>query len=56
MFHLFSLICLSALSVVWRQKVNVRNDGVGERAIDILSISGSSLHFHCSFVADKVTF
>ena len=36
--------------------MNVRNDGVGERAIDILSISGSSLHFHCSFVADKVTF
>ena len=34
--------------------MNVRNNGVGEKAIDILSISGSSLHFHCSFVADKV--
>ena len=53
--NLLSLcILFSALSVVWRQKVNVRNNGIGEKAIDILSISGSSLHFHCSFVADKV--
>ncbi len=46
----------SAVSVVWRQKISLRNghtDGEGA-ALSISSISGSSLHFHCSFVADKV--
>lgn len=44
----------SAMSVVWRQKVNIKNNRMDEKPINILSISGSSLHFHCSFVADKV--
>ena len=42
------------MSVVWRQKVIVKNNRVSEKPINILSISGSSLHFHCSFVEDKV--
>lgn len=45
----------SAVSVVWRQKVNIKNNRIHEKPINILSISGSSLHFHCSFVADKVS-
>lgn len=43
------------MSVVWRQKVKIKNNNVNEKPINILSISGSSLHFHCSFVADKVS-
>ncbi|XP_057366361.1 transmembrane protein 131-like [Daphnia carinata] len=43
-----------AVSVVWRQKVNIKNNRIHEKPINILSISGSSLHFHCSFVEDKV--
>ena len=42
------------MSVVWRQKVTVKNNRVSDKPINILSISGSSLHFHCSFVEDKV--
>jgi hypothetical protein len=41
---------------VWRQKVNIKNNRIHEKPINILSISGSSLHFHCSFVEDKVSF
>ncbi|EFX76096.1 hypothetical protein DAPPUDRAFT_249338 [Daphnia pulex] len=37
------------------QKVNIKNNRINEKPINILSISGSSLHhIHCSFVEDNI--
>ncbi len=37
-------------------KVNIKNNRINEKPINILSISGSSRHIHCSLVEDNVSF
>ena len=50
----YSFVCSRPLGLPVLRKVRVHNVN-GQSSIQMLSISGNTIHFHCSFFADKVS-